>query len=407
MAEVNGMPNVKTCMVLAEEGMAVHSQTGWGSLKKLEQGVGIPLPELPVIPTEIAIVGAGPAGLSAARAASQFGARVAVFDENNIVGGQLIKQTHKFFGSKKQHASVRGIDISDALLSGLKNQIQLFTETPVIGFYAPFQLAAIHRRKLHRVVPNKIIVATGASENMLAFPNNDLPGIHGAGAAQTLMNVYGILPGKRVLMVGAGNIGAIVTYQLLQAGVEVAAVIEAAPQIGAYQVHASKIRKCGVPVLTRHTLKAALGNDRVEGAVVVQVDNTWNPIPGTERHFQVDTICLAVGLRPTIELLSQMHCRMSNIPELGGEVPWRNQWMETSVENVYVAGDASGIEEASSAMLEGTLAGLDAAEKLLGPSETLSIFKRETSQDLAELRAGPFGEKIRIGEKKLFGEKES
>ncbi len=356
---------------------------------------------------DVVVVGAGPAGLSAAWAASHFGGRVAVFDENNAAGGQLVKQTHMFFGSRKQHASVRGIDISDALLSELKTEVHLFAETPVIGYYEPFQLAVIHRHKLHRVVAKKIIVATGASENMLAFPNNDMPGVYGAGAAQTLMNAYGILPGKRVLMVGAGNIGVIVTYQLLQAGVEVAAVIEAAPRIGAYQVHASKIRRSGVPIWTFCTLKEILGHDRVEGAVVVQVDDTWNPIPGTERHIQVDTVCLAVGLRPTIELLSQMHCRMSNVPELGGEVPWRNQWMETSVEGVYVAGDASGIEEASSAMLEGKLAGLDAVEKLLGSSEKICRLKKETSQELAELRAGPFGEKIRIGEKKLFGGEES
>jgi sarcosine oxidase subunit alpha len=213
--------------------------------------------------------------------------------------------------------------------------------------------------------------------------------------------VYGILPGKRLLMVGAGNIGVIVAYQLVQAGVEVAAIVEALAEIGAYQVHASKIRRCGVPILTRHTVRRAIGRDRVEGATIVQIDDHWKEIPGTERELELDTICLAVGLRPSSELFAQAGCRMVHVPELGGEVPFRNENLETSVEGIYVAGDAAGIEEASSAMLEGRLAGLDAAEKLAGESDEITELKNKVKADLIQLRAGPFGEKIRIGEQKL------
>jgi sarcosine oxidase subunit alpha len=85
---------------------------------------------------------------------------------------------------------------------------------------------------------------------MIPFKGNDIPGVYGAGAIQTLMNVYGIAPGKKVLMVGAGNIGVIVAYQLLQAGIEVAAVIEGLPRIGAYLVHSAKIKRLGVPIYT-------------------------------------------------------------------------------------------------------------------------------------------------------------
>ena len=236
---------------------------------------------------------------------------------------------------------------------------------------------------------------------MLAFPNNDLPGVYGAGAVQTLMNVYGILPGKRMLMVGAGNIGVIVAYQLLQAGVEVVAVVEALPTIGAYQVHASKLRRCGVPILTGHTIKRAFGNERVEGATIVQLDKNWNEVEGTERDVNVDTICLAVGLNPTVEIFFQAGCRMVNIPELCGEVPVRNSNLETSVEGIYVVGDASGIEEASSAMLEGRLAGLDAAEKLNGRTNEILKLKDHVKESLKVLRAGAFGEQIRVGEEKM------
>jgi len=404
MMEVNGVPNVKTCLRLAEEGMDVRSQQGWGRLHEIEENHNYSRTPIPTLETEIAVVGGGPAGLSAAIYASQFGAEVMIFDENNRVGGQLIKQTHMFFGSKEHYAKVRGIDIGDKLIKELGEHVKVFTETPVIGYYHPYQLAVIRNNKIHRVLAKKIIVATGASENMLVFPNNDLPGVYGAGAVQTLMNVYGILPGRRVLMVGAGNIGVIVSYQLLQAGVEVVAVVEALPKIGAYQVHASKLRRCGVPILTRHTIKRAIGEEYVEGATIVKLDVNWEEIEGTERDIEVDTICLSVGLRPTTELFSLAGCQMINIPELGGEVPLRNENMETSVEGIYVAGDASGIEEASSAMMEGRLAGLDAVEKLRGSSDEITKLKESVRKSLEELRSGPFGEKIRIGEKKLFQE---
>ncbi len=401
MMEVDGIPNVKTCLVLAEPDMEVRTQTGWGELRAVPKKRLYPRRELPALKTDVAVVGAGPAGLSAAIYASRHGARVMVFEENSQIGGQLIKQTHMFFGSRDHHAGVRGIDIGDKLIGQLGEAVQIFTSTPVVGYYAPGVLAVIKDNRLHKVEAEKIIVAAGASENMLAFPNNDLPGVYGAGAVQTLMNVYGILPGRRMLMVGAGNIGVIVAYQALQAGMEVAAVVEALPTIGAYQVHASKLRRCGVPILTRHTIKRAFGDSSVVGATIMKIDDKWRPVEGTEEDIKVDTICLSVGLKPTTEIFYQAGCRMLTIPELGGEVPYRNEYMETSVPGIYVAGDASSIEEASSAMLEGRLAGLDAVEQLKGSSQEIHLQKGEVEESLRELRAGPFGEKIRAGEEKM------
>jgi len=406
MMQVDGVPNVKTCMVLAREGMDVRSQSGWGSLDAEPEAEAYKRKDIPVIETDVAVIGAGPAGLSAALYAARFGVNVMVFEENNRVGGQLIKQTHMFFGSKDHHARVRGVDIGGKLVDSLPDNVQLFTDTPVVGYYHPFELAIIKDQKLHSVKAKRIIVATGASENMLTFPNNDLPGVYGAGAVQTLMNVYGILPGKKMLMIGAGNIGVIVAYQLLQAGVDVVAVLEALPTIGAYQVHASKLRRCGIPILTRHTIKHAFGDEHVEGATVVQLDENWQEVPGTERDVEVDTICLSVGLKPTTEIFFQAGCKMANIPELGGEIPVRNEYMQTSIPGLYVAGDASGIEEASSAMMEGRLAGLDAAESLVGKTDDITALKAQVQQSLKELRGGPFGEKIRKGEEKLFAEVE-
>ena len=192
-----------------------------------------------MIHTDIAIVGGGPAGLRAAIMAAESGAKVIVIDRNSQLGGQLIKQTHMFFGSQKQYASKRGIDIANILISELdkyKDNITVMLDSTVIGLYEDRVLTVDQGGKYLKIKPASIIIATGASEKFQAFPNNDLPGIYGAGAVQTLMNVYGVAPGESVFMVGAGNIGLIVSYQLMQAGVGVAAVVEAAPRVGGYWV---------------------------------------------------------------------------------------------------------------------------------------------------------------------------
>lgn len=358
-----------------------------------------------MINIEIAIIGGGPAGLCAAIAAASMGAEVMLLERSNKTGGQLIKQTHKFFGSEKQYASVRGIDISDILISELqkyKDKIKVLVDATVMGVYEDGIITVEYKKKYIKIKPQKIIVATGASEKFLAFPNNDLPGIYGAGAVQTLMNEYGVAPGKNVLMVGAGNIGLIVSYQLLQAGVKVRAIIDAAPKIGGFLVHAAKIRRMGIPILTSHTVKYAHGCDSLEKITICELDDKWQQIPGSEKDFEADVMCIAVGLSPLCEVLWQIGCEMKYVPELSGHVPVRNSEMLTSVENIYIAGDAAGVEEASSAMVEGRLAGLCAAKSLGYKIEEFEAAMREAINQLTSLRSGPVGARTLRGLEKVL-----
>ncbi|MDF2948958.1 MAG: pyridine nucleotide-disulfide oxidoreductase [Sedimentibacter sp.] len=349
---------------------------------------------------ELLIIGGGPAGLCAAISAAESGARVCIVERNKSLGGQLVKQTHMFFGSEKQYASTRGIDITNILLNKLNsyNNVEILTETSVVGMFEDGVVSVVHKEdNYYKIKPKAVIVATGAYEKSLAFPNNDLPGIYGAGAVQTLMNVHGVKPGERVLMVGAGNIGLIVSYQLMQAGVEVVAILDAAPKIGGYLVHASKIRRMGVPILTSHTVKEAVGKNYLEKAIISEIDNKFQPIEGTEKEFDVDVMCISVGLTPLNEMLAMRGCQMKYVSQLSGFVPVRNENYETTVENVFAAGDATGVEEASAAMVEGYLAGICAAAKIGYRPDNFDERKNDYVKQLDDLRSGPVGKHILAG----------
>lgn len=348
---------------------------------------------------EILVVGGGPAGLCAAINAAQAGAKVLVLERNDELGGQLIKQTHMFFGSEKQHASVRGVDIASILFNKIDelDNIEILKNAAVLAIFDDGIVTAEIDGKYTKIKSERIIVSTGASEKTLVFPNNDLPGIYGAGAVQTLMNVYGVKPGDNVLMVGAGNIGLIVSYQLMQAGVKVKAILDAAPQIGGYLVHASKVRRMGVPIYTGYTVKEAYGKDYLEKATIVKLDEKWQQIEGSEKDFEVDVLCISVGLSPLAELLWQADCEMKYVGQLGGFVPVRTENLETTTEGIFVAGDVCGVEEATSAMVEGYLAGLSAAESLGYEIVDFEERRQDYIEQLEALRSGHVGDKIREG----------
>ena len=350
-----------------------------------------------MIDTDVLVIGAGPAGLLAATSAARAGVNVLLVERSERLGGQLIKQTHKFFGSRDEYAGERGIAIAARLVKETEEQAGITTwkNAAVAGIYPDGVVVIACKDSFYTVRPKKMVIATGAAEKTMLFPNNDLPGIYGAGALQTLMNVYGIMPGKRILMVGAGNIGVIVAYQLLQAGVEVAGVVEAAPRVGGYAVHAAKLARYGVPIYTSHTIKAAHGEEYLTGVTVAKLDECWQPIEGTDRYIAVDGLCLAVGLTPLTELCWQAGCEMRYVAELGGYVPLRNAEMRTTKPDLFVAGDAAGVEEASAAMVEGKIAGLSVAADLGCMNVTNEL--EHAKKQLSALRAGPASAKIRSG----------
>lgn len=357
---------------------------------------------------DVIVVGAGPAGLSAAIEAKKRGMRVAVFDENERPGGQLFKQIHKFFGSKEHQAKIRGFKIGEKLLQeATELDANVYLQSTVMGLYQDKEVTVKSVDQIRHYKGDTVIVATGASENMVMFDGWTLPGVIGAGAAQTMLNLHGLCPGKRVLMLGSGNVGLVVGFQLLQCGCEIAAVVDAAHRIGGYGVHAAKLTRAGVPFYLPYTILKAEGTDHVTEVTIGRVDSSWNIVPGSEKHFDVDTICLAVGLSPMSQLVKMAGCRMEDDPKKGGQVPVADEYGETSVSGLFVCGDVSGIEEASSAMIKGKIAGVSAAHALGFLEDEEKAEEIDTlKKSLESLRQGMFapqnrGKTVRVTEEGL------
>ncbi|WP_287154843.1 FAD/NAD(P)-binding oxidoreductase [Candidatus Solincola tengchongensis] len=346
----------------------------------------------------LVVVGAGPAGLCAAAAAAGAGLPALVLDEASRGGGQLTKQIHRFFGSREHGAGKRGFEIAEELESRcLEAGVEIRLGHRVLGFFRDGRLLVQGEEEVFVLRAGAAILATGAVERSFPFPGWTLPGVMGAGAVQTLVNLHGVLPGRRALMVGAGNVGLIVAYQLLQAGMEVVGLIEVGDRVGGYQVHAARLRREGVPIFLRHRLLAAEGGrEGVESVLVEDLDS------GVRKRFFVDTLCLAVGMSPQAELAAMRGCMMAYIPELGGFLPWHDRMMRTDRAGVYVAGDLAGVEEASVAMDEGRLAGLAAAldAGALDPGKAAGMM-REIERRLDLLRGGFFGEQRRKAKERL------
>lgn len=356
---------------------------------------------------DIIVVGAGPAGLAASIEAGKAGADVLLVDLNMKPGGQLFKQIHKFFGSSAHRSGTRGFDIGTQLLAEAKEAgVEIWLQSTVMGVF-PGNLIGIEKgidggkKELVTLKAKKIIVATGASENVVRFKGWTIPGVMGAGAAQTMINVNHVKPGKKIVMLGSGNVGLIVSYQLMQAGCDVVALIEAAPKIGGYAVHAAKIRRAGVPIYTKHTIVEAIPGDdgTVAKVVIAEVDDKFQPIPGTEETIEADTVTIGAGLKPALDVVKLAKCDLTFNGPFGGFIPLHNDKMETSKEGIYVAGDATGVEEANTALEEGKIAGISAAEALgLVSAADADAERKEIWHRLTALRMGPFGER-RLKEK--------
>ena len=294
--------------------------------------------------TTVAIVGAGPAGLAAREILKEHNISNIIIDSNDKIGGQFVMQTHQFFffEEKKKYGGMRGFDIAKTLAGDDYDGIML--QNTVWDVLEGKKLALKNRitDEISFVEADFLIVATGAVPFVPSFENDDIPGVYTAAVVQKMMNNEFTLMGKRVLTVGAGNIGYLTSYQLLQAGAEVVAIIEAMNHEGGFPVQANRIRRMGVPIFTSHTLVKAIPNKdhtKVIGAVIAECEN-FKPIPNTEKYIDnIDVINVCTGLLPDNKLLTK--------------------GMEVFGTACVGAGDVLRIGEGTSAVLRGKQAAYD------------------------------------------------
>ena len=326
---------VKSCVTAVRAGMKVETLRGEARLPR----VSCP-PEfgrVEELEVDALIIGGGPSGLAAAAELGKLNVNTLVVDDKAALGGKLVLQTHKFFGSVEDcYAGTRGVDIASKLEGQLKDypSVKVWTNASCLAVFSDKKAGILRGDKYYLVRPKAVISATGAREKSLAFPGNTLPGVYGAGAFQTLVNRDLVRPAKRLFIVGGGNVGLIAAYHALQAGIKVVGLIEAQSRCGGYKVHEDKIRRLGVPVYTRHTILRAEGKEGLETVTIAGVDDKFCPHPGTEKTFKADTLLIAVGLNPVDEFHAQAK-------EAGMEA--------------FVCGDAEEIAEASAAMFSGKI----------------------------------------------------
>ncbi len=344
MVLADGKP-VKSCMELIAPGMDVQPAEGLPELPHVSQApVTKPVPEIQV---PVLIIGGGPAGLSAAIELGKRGVQAVLVDDKHRLGGKLVLQTHRFFGSSKAvYAGKRGIDIATRLEKELRNypSIDIWLQSTCLAVFSDRKVGVLKNGNEYvLIVPQVLLVATGARERFLAFKGNTLPGVYGAGAFQTLVNRDLVRPAEKLFIVGGGNVGLIAGYHALQAGIGVVGLVEALPECGGYKVHKDKLVRMGVPIYTAHTILSANGTDKVESVTIAKVDEKFRAIPGTEKSYECDSVLIAVGLNPVNEFYLKAQ-------EFGLDV--------------YAAGDAEEIAEASAAMFSGKIKGMEICRSL-------------------------------------------
>jgi len=345
----DGIP-VKACMTRVKANMRVNSVEG---LPKLPDVSELPqISDIETIATEVLIIGGGPAGLSAAIQLQEHKIKTILADDKEELGGKLVLQTHKFFGSvEDSHAGMRGMDIGRLLATKIQDspQIDIWKNSTVLYVFNDKKVGILKDGVYKIVSPKVILNAAGAREKFLRFKGNSLSGVYGAGAFQTLVNRDLVKPTEKLFIIGGGNVGIIAGYHALQAGIKVVGLCEALPQCGGYKVHEDKLKRLGVPIYTSHSIVSANGKESVSSVTIAEIDNSFQVIDGTEKTFECDTILIAVGLESVSEF---------------------TQEAESAGIKVFSAGDAAEIAEASSAMFNGKIAGL----------KVVQFFKPETRE---------------------------
>jgi glycine/D-amino acid oxidase-like deaminating enzyme len=386
LVTVDGRPNVRACMTLVEAGQTIVTRdtvSPFGADADSRKPADS-LPEPTRRSCDVLVVGAGPAGLSAAKAAAAAGLAVVVIDERPSPGGQYYKQLAKSHVFAKPGARDRqysgGQDLIEATRAG---GAEILSGALAWGAFENKEIAVLADGRQILFLAKQIVLAPGAYERPTPFPGWTLPGVMTTGAAQTLLRAYRVLPGHDVVVAGNGPLNFQVAAELIAAGARVVAVVEAAPRPGVARLgslvrlaalepgllwtgilYARRVARAGSPLLYSHALLAVEGSERVEAALVAPLGEGGRPDGRRARRFKADAVCVNTGFVPSGELARQLGCQQRFDPGTGALATLRNDRGETSVPGIFVVGDGGGLGGALAAIEQGALAGETAARNL-------------------------------------------
>jgi sarcosine oxidase subunit alpha len=411
LVQVGDEPNVRACRTLVTPGLNVTHQNAWPSLevdamattqlgdrflpvgfyyktfihpksawpmyeKVLRTAAGLGEIHLDTphaegsrqfLHCEVAVIGGGPAGMSAALAAAERGAGVMLFDENPALGGHL-------------HYTGNGAQLRE-LLAAVEQQpnLSVYTDTTVLGWFQDNWLPAVRGDRLYKIRAKSVVAATGAYETPLVFDNNDLPGVMLGSAVQRLLNLYGIAPGQRAVIVTANDDGWEVADDLHAAGVQVAAIVDERERNACHSPHLDRLSG-EAPVFWRHTLIEARGESSVRRAIVARVDGK-NVADSAQQRIECDLLVVSVGWTPVLDVVHQAG-GLAAYDEARAEI-----LPQTLPPGLFVAGRAAGTHSAANQLAEGRLAGHGAAAFVgKGSSPSADEQARLAAQKSAEPR---------------------
>ncbi len=349
--------------------------------------------------TDVLIIGAGPAGLSAGITCAKKGMSVKILDEYYQPGGRLLGQLYE----EPDGRWWNGIEETEKLIEQIiHHNVDILCETSVFHIELSRGQWVCHTTQ-GEFKAQSLLLATGAAEMPVPVPGWTLPGVMSIGAAQVMTNVQRVKVGEKGIIIGINALSTAIALELRLAGIKIESLLlpslsdltretgnpervlssllhishmapsrflrtgsqlmknNAMRQIGLSLYPRNGFKVFDIPVQLKRAVTEIYGDMQVDGVKVVDIRSNGEPIPGSERDIPVDFVCIAGGLYPLAELADVAGCPFRYIPSLGGHVPVHNQYMQTPVTGLYVAGNITGIESAKVAMAQGVLAGMSIA----------------------------------------------
>jgi thioredoxin reductase len=347
----------------------------------------------------VLVVGAGEAGMNAAIDAARTGIQTVLIDEHPL-DPALFGMDVPFHFGQRADGSVqnqgRALDqiaqarprLDEAFEAGVDLRLGVtawagFVNGPTAHALSKPVIALADATHSWLMSFDRLIVATGRRDLGFAFPGWELPGVMGATALHSLIHHYRAFAGRRILVLGGGRLGLETALDAKNNGIDVAAIVELAPTFLAPNDLLAAAKAAGISLLTSSTIARAEGSTAgVDRARIVALDADFMPIANSDRVIGCDTICLALGAVPNIELLDQLGCRLTYRATRSGHVPVVNGEGQTSIENIFAAGDCTGIEIGDDSLLAWTRAALNAG----GLDVTVCQCEEVTRRDLLEVK---------------------